>query len=172
MGSKFKNAFGLLAVSGLILLLQGCGVYSFTGASISPETRTISIQQFPNYAPLIQPRLSQLFTDALRDKFTSQTPLSLVPRTGDLTLEGAITDYRTQPVAITGDEIAALNRLTITVRVKFTNRLDPKQNFETSFSRFEDYDSNMPLPTVEESLMLQINEALVQDIFNRAVVNW
>ncbi|HSW68049.1 MAG TPA: LptE family protein [Bacteroidales bacterium] len=172
MDSKFKNASILFAVLGLLLLLQGCGVYSFTGASISPDTKTISIQQFQNNAPLVQPRLSQLFTDALRDKFTSKTALSLVPRAGDLSIEGAITDYRTMPVAITGNEIAALNRLTISVRVTFTNRLDSKQNFETTFSRFEDYDSNMPLSSVEESLIAQINEALVQDIFNRAVVNW
>lgn len=156
----------------LFLFLQSCGIYSFTGASIPPEAKTISIQQFPNNAPLVQPMLSQLFTDALRDKFASQTNLSQVPVNGDLAFDGAITDYRTQPVAITGDEIAALNRLTISVRVVFTNRINDKQNFETTFSRYEDYESSRSLNEVEEQLMSEIIEALVQDVFNRAVVNW
>lgn len=155
-----------------ITLAMGCGVYSFTGASIPPEAKTISIQQFPNNAPLVQPVLSQLLTDALSDKFSSQTNLSQVPINGDLAFEGSITDYRTQPVAITGDQTAAMNRLTIAVKVVFTNRVDEKQNFETTFSQFKDYDSSLALSSVEETLMGEIIEALVQDIFNRSVVNW
>jgi hypothetical protein len=156
----------------IFFVLQGCGIYSFTGASIPPEAKTISIEQFPNNAPLVQPMLSQLLTDALRDKFSSQTNLSQVPINGDLAFEGSITDYRTQPVAITGDETAALNRLTISVRVVYTNRFDEKQNFETTFSRFEDYESARDLSEVEDQLITQIIDALVQDIFNRSVVNW
>lgn len=155
-----------------ITLTMGCGVYSFTGASIPPEAKTISIQQFPNNAPLVQPVLSQLLTDALSDKFSSQTNLSQVPVNGDLAFEGSITDYRTQPVAISGDQTAQLNRLTIAVKVVFTNRVDEKQNFETTFSQFKDYDSSLALSSVEETLMGEIIEALVQDIFNRSVVNW
>lgn len=155
-----------------IMLTTGCGVYSFTGASIPPEAKTISIQQFPNNAPLVQPVLSQLLTDALSDKFSSQTNLSQIPVSGDLAFEGSITDYRTQPVAISGDQTAQLNRLTIAVKVVFTNRVDEKQNFETTFSQFKDYDSSLALSSVEETLMGEIIEALVQDIFNRSVVNW
>lgn len=172
MNRKLIFFLELVIISTYFLMLQSCGIYSFTGASIPPEAKTISIQQFPNNAPLVQPMLSQLFTDALRDKFASQTNLSQVPVNGDLAFEGAITDYRTQPVAITGDEIAALNRLTISVKVTFTNRINEKQNFETTFSRFEDYESSRSLNEVEEQLMGEIIEALVQDIFNRAVVNW
>ena len=116
----------------MISILQACGVYSFTGASIPPEAKTISIQQFINNAPLVQPVLSQRLTDALRDKFSSQTILSQVSANGDLTFEGYITDYNTQPVAITGDETAALNRLTISVKVSYSNRFDEKQNFDTN----------------------------------------
>lgn len=170
--SKKVVVAALLGASMMIAGLQGCGVYSFTGATIPPEARTISIQQFPNNAPLVQPMLSQLITDALSDKFSSQTNLSQVPLNGDLAFEGSITDYRTQPVAITGDETAALNRLTISIRVSFFNRYDEKQNFETTFSRYEDYESSRNLSEVEEQLMTEIIEALVQDIFNRAVVNW
>lgn len=175
MGLIYKNLPKIVAGISLLVVIaawQGCGFYSFTGASIPPEAKTISVQQFPNNAPLVQPMLSQLITDALRDKFASQTSLSTVPINGDLAFEGAITDYRTQPVAPTGNEIAALNRLTISVRVVFTNKFEPKQNFESTFSQFQDYDSGRSLSEVEQDLMEEIVEALVQDIFNRAVVNW
>lgn len=171
MSKRFHVLVSLTAAM-LIIFLQSCGVYSFTGASIPPEAKTISIQQFPNNAPLVNPVLSQLLTDALRDKFSSQTNLSQIPVNGDLAFEGSITDYRTQPVAITGDQTAALNRLTVSVRVIFTNRFDEKQNFETTFSRYEDYESTQSLSEVEEQLVGLIIEALVQDIFNRSVVNW
>lgn len=170
---KQMNPVALVTLLSAILMSAGsCGIYSFTGASVPPEAKTISIQQFPNNAPLVQPMLSQRLTDALRDKFSSQTSLSIVPVKGDLAFEGSITDYRTQPVAITGDETAALNRLTISVKVSFTNRFDEKQNFETTFSRYEDYESSRALSEVEDQLMGEIIEALVQDIFNRSVVNW
>lgn len=155
-----------------VLILGGCGVYSFTGASISPDTKTISIERFPNNAMTVEPTLSQKFTDALRDKFTRETTLTLVDKNGDLQIEGSITGYRTSPVAIQGDETAALNRLTITVEVTFTNTKDESQDFKSSFSRFEDYPSTQNLNEVQETLIDQINEVLVQDIFDKAVVNW
>ncbi|MEI6748559.1 MAG: LptE family protein [Bacteroidales bacterium] len=157
------------------VLNGGCGIYSFTGASISPAVKTISISYFPNNAQFVQPTLSQKFTDALRDKFATQTNLTLLKSGGDLMIDGAITGYDpNQPVAIQGgaDQTASLYRLTVTVNVRFTNKKDDKQSFETSFSRYEDYDRTSRLADVEEQLLEQINEALVQDIFNKAVVNW
>lgn len=157
----------------LILAQASCRVnYSFTGASISPNVKTISIQYFPNFSPLVVPTLSQFFTDALKDYFTSQTNLVLVDRSGDLNIEGAITNFTTLPIAIQGNETAAMNRLTITVKVKFTNRTNEKQNFETSFSRYLDYSSSLSLNTVQDELIQGITEQLVQDIFNKSVVNW
>ena len=156
----------------IILNIYGCGFYSFTGASISPEIKSISIQQFQNIAPLVQPTLSQTFTLALRDKFTSQTNLSLVKSNGDLNIEGEITGYTNQPVAIQGNQQAALNRLTITVKVRFSNKKDDKQDFETSFSRYRDYSSQNNLSAVESTLIDEINKDLVEDIFNKTVVNW
>jgi outer membrane lipopolysaccharide assembly protein LptE/RlpB len=154
------------------VLLTSCGVYSFTGASISPEVKTISIINFPNNAPLVQPTLSLELTNALKEKFTSQTNLSLVQRDGDLHIEGEITGYSTQPMAIQGNEQAAQNRLTVTVRVRFTNVIEPQKSYESTFSRFADYPSSQNLSSVEEGLLQVINEALVEDIFNKAVVNW
>ena len=157
----------------IILTAISCKVkYSFTGASISPKAKTVSIQYFPNYAPLVNPSLSQLFTEKLKDKFTSQTNLSLTDRNGDLQFEGSITGYANQPTAIQGNQTAAQNRLTISVKVKFTNTIDEKLSYETSFSRYADYPSTKSLSAVEADLVSQINEQLVEDIFNKAVVNW
>lgn len=158
----------------LLLALQctGCGVYSFTGASVAPDVKTVSVDFFPNRASLVQPSLSQTFTEKLRDKFVSQTNLTLLESGGDLTFSGTITDYSSVPIAIQGNEQAALNRLTISVKVKFENAKDPKQNFESSFSRYADYDSRQSLNTVELQLIGEICNQLVDDIFNRAVINW
>jgi len=161
---------GLLFFSGF---LNSCKVsYSFTGASISPQVKTISIPNFPNNAQPVVATLSRDFTEALQNYFTSQTNLALVDRNGDLNLEGSITGYSVQPVAIQGNETAALNRMTITVKVEFTNKNDEKLNFESNFSRYVDYPSSQNLASVQEQLIDQINEQLVQDIFNKAVVNW
>jgi len=162
----------LTVLVSMLLIMGGCGVYSFTGASISPDTKTISIQRFPNNAMTVEPTLSQKFTDALRDKFSRETTLILVDRNGDLQIEGAITGYRTSPVAIQGNETAALNRLTITVDVTFVNTKDDSKSFSSSFSRFEDYPSTQNISEVQETLIDVINEILVQDIFDKAVVNW
>lgn len=156
----------------VVFLLGGCGFYSFTGASISPDVKTISIQQFPNLATIVQPTLSLSFTQALRDKFSSNTQLKLISSGGDLNIEGEITSYTNQPVAIQGNQQAALNRLTITVKVRFINTKDEKQNFESQFSRYKDYNSSLNFASVESSLIEEINKELVEDIFNKAVVNW
>lgn len=154
-----------------IWLLQGCS-YSFTGASISPTVKSISISYLPNNSLLVQPSLSRKLTETIRDKFTNQSNLVLISKNGDLNIEGEITGYTTEPVAISGEQQAQMQRLKITVNIRFTNKQDEKQDFETSFSRYQDYDSKLRLAEVEESLMDLINEELAQDIFNKAVVNW
>ena len=157
----------------LFTFLPSCKVgYSFTGASISPEVKTFTVKFFAKTASLGPASLSQKFTEKLKDKFISQTTLALADRNGDLTFEGAITNYSIAPIAIQSNEIAAQNRLSISVTVKFTNLKDEKQNFETSFTRYKDYDSKLPLVSVEDGLINDINEQLVDDIFNKAVINW
>ncbi len=166
---KFCFVITMLSIS---IFLSGCGVYSFTGASISPEIKTVSIGFFQNRATIVQPSLSNVFTEKLKDKFVSQTNLTLTNTRGDLQFDGTITDYFTQPTAIQGNEQAALNRLTINVKVKFVNTKDEKQSFESSFSRFTDYDSRKNLASVESELINEICNQLVDDIFNKAVINW
>ena len=170
-----KNNFKIFFISlvaGIALVISGCkaGGYSLSGATIVGET--ISVKFFQNKADLVQPSLSQVFTEMLRDKFVQQSSLELVESDGDLNLDGEIISYNISPQAIQGDETAALNRLTVTVKVRFTNKLKEEDNFESTFKAFEDYDSNQSLSTVEEELINTICERLVEDIFNKAVVNW
>ncbi len=161
-----------LAMAVLIVGLKSCGIYSFTGANIPPEAHTFSVEQFQNNALLVEPLLSNMITSALRDRFMNQTSLNGVNKDGDLAFEGEITDYNTSPVAIQSDQTAALNRLSITVNVRFMNKFDDTKNFETSFTQYMDYPSTQDLNTVKDGLMTEITEMLIDNIFNRAVVNW
>ena len=152
-------------------LLTGCGIYSFTGASIPAEAKTVSVQHFPNNANLVNPLLSDMITNTLRDYFMNQTTLDGVNDNGDLAIEGEIVDYKTSPTAITGDQ-AALNRLSITVNVRFYNRYDESKNFEQKFSQYEDYPSSQDLNSIQDNILDNIVQKLCEDIFNKAVVNW
>jgi hypothetical protein len=152
--------------------LTGCKVsYSFSGAS-TQGLSTVSIQYFQNRAALVQPGLSQLLTDALIDKCKSQTSLKTVNGLGDANFEGEISDYYTRPLTVGADNEAAMNRFTISVKVKFTNSVDPDLSFEQTFSRYEDYNSSLDLSQVENELADKIVEMIVEDIFNQAFVNW
>lgn len=166
-----KRFFKYLILTFTIISFHGCHIYSFTGANIKPEVKTFSVKYFPNLATLGPPTLSQNFTEALRDRFLSQTNLVLIDKGGDLNIEGNISNFTTQPIAISG-ETAQKNRLSVTVYVKFSNKFDEKQDFETSFTRYEDYDSKLNLSSVQDELLKNITEALIDDIFNKAVVNW
>lgn len=146
--------------------------YSFSGASISPLAKTFSIQYFQNRAPLVQPGLSQFITDALIDKCKAQTGLKFINEIGDVNFEGEISDYNTRPLTVAADAQAAMNRFTVTVKVKYTNAIEPELSFEQTFSRYKDYDSNLDLSQVEKEFSDEIIEMIVEDIFNQAFVNW
>ncbi|MBE0649579.1 MAG: LptE family protein [Bacteroidales bacterium] len=161
---------GMLSI--FLFFFNSCGIYSFTGASIPPGAKTVSVQYFPNKAALVEPNLSSSFTNALRDIFTTQTNLEMVTKNGDLALSGEITDYTITPQAIQANQTAALNRLTVTVNVKFVNKLDPAKSFEQQFSQYVDYSSSQSLDQVKNSLLKQITDNLAQNIFDKAVVNW
>ncbi|MCG8410186.1 MAG: LPS assembly lipoprotein LptE [Bacteroidales bacterium] len=165
-----KSFFIILS---LLIITYSCSIkYSLTGASIAPAVKTISVEYFDNRAPLAMAGLEQRLTDALRDKFKSQTDLALVNEMGHLNFSGQITGYSTKPLAVTSAEVAAQNRLTITIHVKFTNEIEPQYNFDQSFSQFEDYNSDQDLSAVEQELVEKITVKLIEDIFNKAVVNW
>ena len=157
----------------ITILFSSCiGGYSFTGASISPETKTYSVDQFSNRASIIQPMLASDLTLALINKISSGSNLQSVNNDADISFKGTIVSYNVTPVSIQGDDKAAKNRLTITIKVVCVNRKDKKMDFTQNFSKFRDYDSSLSLNDVEEALIKQINEELVEDVFNKAFVNW
>ena len=134
--------------------------------------KTLSVQYFQNRAALVQPGLDQKFTDALTDKCKGQTSLEIVSNLGDVNFEGEITEYKTMPLTVAADAYAAMNRFTVTVKVKYTNSVDTDLSFEQTFSAYEDYDSSLNLSDVEQDLIEKIVEMIVEDIFNKAFVNW
>ena len=162
----------LLFIFVLAIALPACKVnYSFTGGSTG-DAKTLQVKFFQKSAALGPASLGQTFSEALKDKFTSQTSLSLSNANADLVLEGSITGYNTEPLSIQAGETAAQSRLTVTVSVKFTNLKNEKQNFDQTFSRYSDFASSQSLAAVENELIKAINDQLVDDIFNKALVNW
>jgi len=153
-------------------LLVACGAYSFTGGSTG-DAKTLQIDFFPNQAPLVEPTLSQVFTNELQDLFTRQTNLSLIKSNGDLYFSGEITGYRINPMSATADQTAAQNRLTITVNVRFENKLEEDDDFEKQFSFYSDFDASSQLTgSILEAALSEITERITQDIFNASVAKW
>lgn len=155
-----------------VMAVSGCGIYSFSGTSIQPDVKTIAVEYFQNNAMKVNPTLAANLSDALIDQYRRLTSLDILPENGDLNVSGEITGYDTRPIAVTADEVASQNRLTVTVKVYFTNRLHPEEDFEKSFSAYADYDSNQLLDAVESTLCDEIIDILVEDIFNATVANW
>lgn len=154
-------------------LFTACKVsYSFTGASIAPNVKTFSVYYFPNRARLVNPNLSQQFTDGLQEKLIRQTSLNQITESGDLEFSGQVTDYDVKPMNIQEGDLAAQNRLTITIKLKFVNNKDHEQDWDKSFTAYEDFDSNQSLSAIEESLVPEIIKKLTDDIFNASIANW
>jgi len=145
--------------------------YSFTGGDVG-EARTMSVELIEARAPLATPLSAQLLTESVRDLLLAQTPLKLKQGEGDVQYSGSLIGYDVQPVSIQANETAALNRLTITVRVTYLNTLDAKKNKEFTIARFADYDSSQDLTAVEERLARDIGKQLAQDIFDRTLGDW
>lgn len=155
-------------------LLGGCSVvkYSFSGTSIQPDVKTVTINYFEYKALKVNPSLSNDLTEAMKDKFRKLTKLEQVEMDGDLELQGAVTGYEVRASAVTANEVAAQNRLTVSVSLKFMNRKYPEEDFEKSFSAYSDYDSTNSLDAVEATLCEEIVEKLVEDMFNASVAQW
>ena len=156
------------------LLLGGCSIvkYSFSGTSIDTSVKTVTINYFEYKALKVNPSLSNDLTEAMKDKFRKLTKLEQVEMDGDLELSGAVTGYEVRAAAVTANEVAAMNRLTVTASLKFTNRKFPEEDFEQSFSAYSDYDSNNSLDAVEASLCEEIVQKLIEDMFNASVAQW
>lgn len=158
-----------------VLLMSSCGVaikYTLSGASIPPDAKTFSVAYFPNNATMVSPILSATMTDALVDIFSRRTRLQQVEEGGDFAFEGEITNYTSVTASVSSDDYAVLNRLTITVNVRFTNALDETKSWSKSFSAYEDYDSTQLLTEVEGTLIPEIVDQLVTDIFMASASDW
>lgn len=161
-----------LAILLMCLGLSGCGIYSFTGTSIQADVKTITIPYVEYKALRVNPSLSNLLTEALQDKFRKLTRLEQVEMDGDLELVCEVSGYDVKATAVTANEQAAQNRLTVTVKVQFTNKKYPEDDVDKSFSAYEDFDATQSLDAVEAGLCDTIVEKLVEDIFNATVAQW
>lgn len=172
----FKR-YHLLLMILLLFTAAGCKIsYSLSGASISPEVKSVFIDYFRNRSKVINPTLSQTFTEAMKDKFVNETGLSLHTDQGDLEFSGEITGYDVRPLSVqkseSGMDFASMNRLTITVKVIFVNNKDHDQDFNTSFSAYFDWNSSKTINQVENEAVQAITTQLIDDIFNKSVANW
>lgn len=162
-----------LILAALTLSVCSCGIYSFSGTSIQPDINTITIGYFEYRALKVNPSLSNELTEAIRTRFRRMTRLEQVDTDGDLEITGEVTGYTVAASAVAAGDVASKNRLTITVKVNFTNRKYPEDNFEDkNFSGYADYDSSLSLDAVEAGLTTEIVDKLVEDIFNATVAQW
>lgn len=156
----------------LAAAIAGCGIYSFSGTSIQPDIKTVTIDYFGYKALRVNPSLSNDLTEALRTQFRRMTRLEQVDMDGDMEIYGEVTGYDVSTSSVTADEVAAKNRLTITIKIQFTNRKYPEDDFEKNFSQYSDFDGTQMLDAVESTLCAEIVEKLVDDVFNATVANW
>ena len=154
----------LFILSTFLLTLQGCGIYSFTGADTG-AAKTFQVNFFQNTADIVEPGIDRTFTLELQDLIQNQTNLSLANSGGDLIYEGEIIDYYVAPMSATAQNTAAQNRLTISVNVRYYNTLEPEKDFEKRFSFYYDYPANSQLvgATLETALD-EIFSRITQDI--------
>jgi hypothetical protein len=157
----------------LMFCLTSCSVrFTLNGASVPEDLKTFSVQYFENRAPLINPTLSQNFTEGLKDRITNESRLILEEKNGDVVFSGEITGYSVRPMAIQADAVSAETRLSVTIKVRYRNFKNPKDNWESSFSAYEDYPSEQNITEIEDRLTVLIIEKITEDIFNKAFSDW
>lgn len=171
---KHLRIIFLLAIVFPLLYGSGCVHYKLNGGRNFNDTVTVSVITFTNSAPLAKATFPQSFSETLRDAIQRQTRLQPVAKNGDLNFEGTVTGYNVTPVSIQGGGTnqASLNRLTVTVSVKYTDAIEENLNFESTFTRFADFPSSQNLTAVEDQLLKEISDQLVQDIMNRSINAW
>lgn len=163
----------ILTLALMALSVCACGIYSFSGTSIQSDVNTITINYFEYKAIKVNPSLSNDLTEAVRKQFRKMTKLEQVEMDGDMEITGEVVGYDVSATAITANEVAAQNRLTVTVKVDFTDRKHPEEDFSgKTFSAYADYDSTNSLDAVESSLCVEIIDKIVEDIFNATVAQW
>ena len=172
--NKLLNIRLLFTAIIIALGTQACSIsYKFNGAALDYTVyKTVQVSNFPIRAALVYPPLQQTFETELADYITRNTRLKTVDSGGDTQLEGEITGYALSPQAVTEDAYASKTRLTVTVRVKYTDNKNDKNNIDQSFSSYRDFDSSEMLTDVQDELCQQIAKELVDLIFNATLGNW
>jgi outer membrane lipopolysaccharide assembly protein LptE/RlpB len=166
-----KSLIYLYITAGLFIL-TGCGFYSHTGASVPSNAKTFSVEYINNVASIVMPSLSQVLTEKLKSRFINETTLKLTQQDGDVRFSGKILNYSTSPVAVQGNQQNAVNRLTVTIEITYQNTKDETKNFTQQFSNFVDYPASENFSAVEIDLVNKVTDILVQDVFNKAFINW
>ena len=158
----------------IALIFSGCVIsYKFNGASIDyTKTKSIAIADFPNVAALVYAPLSSSLSDGIRDLFPRHTRLQVTRRGGDLELEGEITDYQLTPMAVSADSYSAETKLTIRVRVRFTNNVSPEESFEKTYTAYQTFDASQMLTDVQEELCNTMITEIAEQIYNDTVAKW
>ena len=164
-----------LIVLSVAIVLASCTVsYKFNAGMIDyTKIKSISIADFPNVAEgSMYPMLSQEFSEAVRDIFTRQTRLQILRVGGDMHLEGEITGYQLTPMAISADSYASETKLTLTVKVRFSNNKQPEEDFDKSYSAFRTFSSNQMLNDVQADLLKEITTEICESIYNDTAGKW
>ena len=174
MVNTLRKSIILLLLATIVVIMPSCLIsYKFNGASIDySKTKTISIAEFPNNAALVNPLLSNALSEGIREIYSRQTRLQLLPKNGDMEVEGEITDYALTPMAISADSYAAETKLTLTIRVRFTNNKAPEENFEKTYSAFQTFNSSRLLTEVQDELCSIMITELAENIYNDTVARW
>ncbi|MCO5247501.1 MAG: LPS assembly lipoprotein LptE [Chitinophagales bacterium] len=169
---SMRNVVQTLFLIFILTSLSACKIYRFTDASVNPNIKSVTINNIPNMASIQVPSISPLLVEKLQDKFLKETNLKMVQNDGDIEINGVITNYFIDPVAITNTETVAQNRLTISVKIDFTSKIQPENNFSTTFRELEVYPSEMSSNEVDDKIAPLVLDKIVQTIFNRAFSNW
>ncbi|HPW88555.1 MAG TPA: LptE family protein [Kaistella chaponensis] len=171
------NRLKIFSLFSCFIFLTNC--YSFTGSSLSPETKTIQIKDFPNNSALMNPSLAQQFSTDIQNRFLQRTTLKGSTEKPDILIEGEITDYTITPTTIStavnapgGNIQAAQNKLTITVKVHYENKIEPDKSFDKTYSDEAVFSSDLDINTIETTQVKVVNERIINKIFNDIVANW
>ena len=176
MKQRMNNFFASIVLL-IFLSLQGCGIYSFTGASIPAGVTTFQVNFFENQAgnrpgSTVEPGLDNEFTNALQDLIMNQTNLDLVTSDGQLIYEGEITEYSVTPMSATAEITASQNRLKMSVAFRFINTKNEEDDFSKTYSFFYDFPAELQVYDVKDAAHKEIFDRITQDIFNDTLAKW